>query len=263
MPNSRSDNQYFGKYFENAICCTINNEKYFNPTDYNFSTEEIEQLQKEAKIVADYLNGKTAIWSGNETKNSNCDLIVDDQNIEIKRVSQGNGTYFNTSIYYFKKFGFDFKDYLEKYGVYDAIEKIGYTPNKKNNSPVNQKISSEIRHKHTEEYNKYVLPADEKARAYFQKDIIDYFNNNPNEALEFFVNMLDKETETIQKGKPDRIIVFNYSKQTIYELNVNDFYKKSINLTSTEKSIIINNIRFALSWQNGIGLNNPTIRVFL
>ena len=31
----------------------------------------------------------------------------------------------------------------------------------------------------------------------------------------------------------------------------------------TDKGFKIGNIRFAIGWQNGNGLNNPTIRVFL
>ena len=31
----------------------------------------------------------------------------------------------------------------------------------------------------------------------------------------------------------------------------------------TDKGMVIGNIRIAIGWQNGNGLNNPTIRVFL
>ena len=261
--NKREENQYFGKYFENAICCITNNEPFFNPTEFDFTEDELTQLQKDAKIAADYLNGKKAEWVGNQTSNEDCDIILDGQHLEVKRVSSGTGTYFNTSIYYFDKFGFNFKEYLEKYGVYEAIEKIGYKPNRKNNSPVTQKISSEIRHKHKDDYEEYVLPADEIARSHFQNDIIDYFNNNNEAALEFFNDMLNKNSKTSKKHQPDRILVFNYKKQSIFELDVKKFYNTKTKLSCSDKSIIINKIRFALSWQNGVGLNNPTIRVFL
>lgn len=261
--NKREENQYFGKYFENAICCVINNEPFFNPTEFEFTEEELTQLQNDAKVAAKYLGGKVAKWVGNETANKDCDIILDGKHLEVKRVTGGTGTYFNTSIYYFEKFGFNFKDYLNKYGIYEAIEKIGYKPNRKNNSPVAPKISSEIRHKHKDEYEKYVLPADEITRSYFQNDIINYFNNNNEAALEFFMDMLNKNSKTSKKGKPDKIIVFNYKKQDIFELDVKEFFATKTKFRYCDKSIIINNIRFSLSWQNGLGLTNPTIRVFL
>ena len=76
--------------------------------------------------------------------------------------------------------------------------------------------------------------------------------------------MLNKESLTNKKGKPDKLLIYNYNKKTITELNVDDFFN-SINkhIKKNNLGLTMGNIRIAFSWQNGAGLNNPTIRVFL
>ena len=37
----------------------------------------------------------------------------------------------------------------------------------------------------------------------------------------------------------------------------------STNIRATDKGLVIGNVRIAFSWQNGVGLNNPTIRAYL
>ena len=71
-----------------------------------------------------------------------------------------------------------------------------------------------------------------------------------------------KNTETVNKTAPDKIVVFNYKEKEIYEVNPNNQIEEG-NISNTDKSIKIDNIRIAIGWQNGNGLNNPTIRVFL
>ena len=116
MP-AKMDNQYFGKYFERCIVEAINQTgTILNPVDfddtngYDFSQDEINTINTQAKKVADYLGyTEKATHIGNHTSIETGDIQLGNSKVEIKRVSAGRGTYHNTSIYYFERFGFDFK----------------------------------------------------------------------------------------------------------------------------------------------------------
>lgn len=263
--NSRAENQYYGKYCECAVVAHLNN----SPVEYNenhtFSQEEEAELFNQAKLIADYIGPYRATYLGNHTANESGDLQFNNGDIvEIKRVSAGNGTYFNTSIYYFEKFGFNFKDYMEKYGLYKVLEKLFGTVSRKNNSPVNAATSSDIRHNYKEVYESKIVPIDAKLRKHFTIDIANYFQQNPDKVYEFIMDMLNKNTITCRKTAPDRLIVLNYTKGSVKEVNLKNFTQNiSTNIRATPKGLVIRNIRVVFSWQNGVGLCNPTIRVFL
>lgn len=265
---TKGTNQYFGKYFERTICSAINKEDFINSTGYeNFTDEDLSIMQEDAKNVADYLSATNATWVGNKTEQENCDIILNDnEHIEIKYVSQGTGTYFNTSIYEFAKYGFDFKEYLEKFNFYNLLSEyfssVGIVPNRKNKSPISRENSSIIRHKYTDIYEEKIKPVDEQMRKQFIADLINHFQNNTEDLYDLLTNLLNKNTATIKKGKPDRIIIYNYLKDTISEIDLASIDIKQKQLTFTEKGFSIGNIRLQIGWQNGIG-NNPTIRVFI
>lgn len=269
ISNCRAVNQYYGKYRECCVVAQLNNEpvKYYE--NYNFSKEEQDRLFNEAKLITNFLGAHRATYLGNHTLSESGDILLDDKEIvEIKTVSAGTGTYFNTSVYYFLKYGFNFKDYMEQYGLYEAIETNfsdkGIIPNRKNNSPVNQINSSLIRHNYKTLWETQIVPIDEIMRFNFIKDLTNYFINNPEKIYEFVSDMLNKTSLTNQKKAPDRLIVLNYAKRKVYEINLKQFFENISNdIRATDKGLVIGNIRIAISWQNGLGLNNPTIRVFL
>lgn len=269
MPsNNRAENQYYGKYRECCVVAHLNNTEVEYHENYVFTAEEQNCLFNEAKIIADYIGNHTATYLGNRTSVESGDILLDNgEVVEIKGVSAGSGTYFNTSIYYFLKFGFDFKKYMEKYGLYDAIEKnFGneVKVNRKTNSPVSQANSSYIRHTYEEKYKKNIVPVDEAMRMEFTKDIANYFINNPNKVYEFISDMLNKNSATSKKTSPDRLIVLNYKKNKVREIDLKNFKENiSTKIKATDKGLVVGNVRVAFSWQNGVGLNNPTIRVFL
>lgn len=263
--NSRATNQYYGKYCECAVVACLNNSPIEYSENYTFSEKEEKELFNQAQLIADYIGPHQATYLGNHTFNESGDLRLDNGDIvEIKRVSAGNGTYFNTSIYYFEKFGFNFKEYMEKYGLYDALEESFGTVNRKNNSPVNIPTSSNIRHNYKEIYENKIVPIDINLREHFTVDIANYFQQNPNNVYEFIMDMLNKNTVTCHKAAPDRLIVLNYRKNSVREIDLVNFTKNiSANIRITPKGLVIGNIRVVFSWQNGVGLCNPTIRVFL
>jgi hypothetical protein len=156
---------------------------------------------------------------------------------------------------------------MEKYGLYNVLEETFGTEikvNRKNNSPVSQTHSSFIRHNYKDLYEAKVVPVDTVMREAFTKDIAEYFTNNPDKVYEFIIDVLEKNSSTSKKTSPDRLIVLNYKKNNVREIDLKHFKENiSTNVRATEKGLVIGNIRVAFSWQNGVGLNNPTIRVFL
>lgn len=269
MPsNSRAENQYYGKYRECCVVAHLNHSEIEYHENYVFTTEEQNTLSDEAKLIADYLGEHTATYLGNHTSNESGDILLDNgEVIEIKSVSAGSGTYFNTSIYYFLKFGFDFKEYMEKCGLYDTIETYfgsEFKVSRTNKSPVSQSNSSKIRHIYSEEYEKNIVPVDEDMRMKFTQDVANYFINNPDKVYEFISDMLNKNSVTSRKSSPDRLIVLNYKKRTVREVDLKNFKDNiSTKIRATDKGLVVGNVRVAFSWQNGVGLNNPTIRAFL
>lgn len=269
MPsNTRAENQYYGKYRECCVVAHLNHKDVEYHENYAFTVEEKKQLSDEAKLIADFIGDHTATYLGNHTANESGDILLDNGDVvEIKTVSAGTGTYFNTSIYYFTKFGFDFKEYMAAYGLYDALEQhFGsvVSVSRKNNSPVSQANSSFIRHNYTSEWEENIVPIDETMRIKFTQDIANYFSQNPTKVYEFISDMLNKNSSTSKKSSPDRMIVLNYSKGTVREIDLKNFKDNiSTNIRTTDKGLVIGNVRIALSWQNGVGLNNPTIRAYL
>ena len=101
-------------------------------------------------------------------------------------------------------------------------------------------------------------------RMKFTQDIADFFANNPDRVYEFITDMLEKNSSTSKKTSPDRLIVLNYNKNAVREIDLKNFKDNiSTNIRATEKGLVVGNVRVAFSWQNGVGLNNPTIRAFL
>ncbi len=269
MPsNSRAENQYYGKFRECCVVAHLNHSEIEYNENYVFTTEEQDKLFNEAKLIADFLGEHTATYLGNHTANESGDIMLDNNEvIEIKTVSAGSGTYFNTSIYYFEKFGFDFKTYMEKYGLYNVLEEnfgLIVKVNRATNSPVSQSNSSLIRHNYETLYKEKVVPVDTEMRKKFTEDIADYFIKNPDKIYDFISDMLEKNSATSKKTSPDRMIVLNYKNNTVREIDLNSFKENiSSKIRATDKGLVVGNVRVAFSWQNGVGLNNPTIRVFL
>ena len=58
MEITKNNNQYYGKYFERAICSVINNEPFVNLTNFNFPPEDIEKMNSDAKICSNIFNDR-------------------------------------------------------------------------------------------------------------------------------------------------------------------------------------------------------------
>ena len=220
-------------------------------------------MQEDAKhfVFDNFPLAISAKWVGNKTETENCDIIINDKHIEIKYVSSGNGTYYNTSLYCLEKYGFDIHKYLEESGIFLLLEEYQIPYSKTNKSPVNQTTSSHIRHNNPTLYQK-IEELDQQMRSKLVNDLALFFNDNMDLAYDFYDDLINKNISKIKKSKPDELWVYNYIDKTSFLLDLST--KSNIQVMSgTNLGLTLNNLRIQIGWQNGNGLNNPTIRVFL
>lgn len=280
--HTRDNNQYFAEYIEKAVCAIINKKEIINDTGYPFTEKDMQLMNRHAQnwVEAEFSYAYHADYLGRKTITEDCDIIINyTDHVELKYIAEGNGTYLNTSIYYFTQFGFDFHDYMENMGYLDFLTTVlGSKIVKRNNkSPVSQEVSSNIRKNNPELYKTDIVPADKKVRQTFVNDLINYFTNPEyyDDLQLFGYQMLIKETATSQKRNPDFISVYGYSDDITRRIYPNQILKPNEPIIITQEqtfnknkeaifSIKLNNvIRVQIGWQNGTGLNNPTIRVFI
>lgn len=279
--HNKSNNQYFAEYMEKAVCAIINKEEIINDTGFPFTEKDIELMNEQAHhwVKTDFPYAKTAQYLGRKTITADCDIIINEtEHVELKYVSEGNGTYLNTSIYYFTQFGFNFHDYMEKFNYLDLLKEIfGEKVKVNDNSPVSEKVSHDFRKEHEDIYKNIIIPADKNVRKAFVYDLIKYFEqpDHYDELQIFGHQMLTKETPTSQKRNPHYISVYGYKDNIVRRIYPEKILKPNEPITITHGETLnrnketlfyikLNNVlRVQIGWQNGTGLNNPTIRVFV
>lgn len=268
MKISKPKNQYYAAYIESRVVSYINNEEYVLPPlieDFPFSTLEIAEMDSDAKMIADYIGGTSAEWVGRSCFTANCDIIVDGREIEIKYVSKGNGTYFSTPWSYFNKV-LNFTPFTE----YTHTTICPYLENYfgknvyKNLSPVSQSASSVFRKTEIEAY-KRLIEIDTEMRKRYVTDLYNFFTSNPDKLRVFVHDMLTKD----KSGKlpPQEMVVFTHEDKKIRKFTREEIEEMAesadMNFDKTDLGFKFNRFRVAISWQNGTGLNNPTIRIYL
>lgn len=256
----RKMNQYTGKAFELLICAALNGE-----TPENKILENLPDLAEIKSDVNEFLKvfgtPEKVEWLGGNYF-AECDLIADGKKIELKYTSGGNGTYYNTSIYTMVEYGFDYREYLWTFGIYNTIALVPkVSVNNKLGSPVSHEDSLYIRNNFPDIY-KQISEKEAECRRQFVKDIYYYFSKNFNIFIDFLNKMLRKNTKC---GLPDTIYVYNYKKKETKVIEISDLLKISSNfsLELRGNSLKYGNIRITFGWQNGNGLNNPTVRIFI
>lgn len=263
MKIEKKNNQYYGQFIEEAINSIINQTKIKNNTNFLFTNEEIEEMVQDAKNIAQEIQGKQSIYVGRNTEKENCDLIVDGRQIEIKYVSLGSGTYLNTSVNYFSNhLGFtDFKEYTSK-KLLPFLEKYYGEDVYKNLSPVSMEQSKEVRHNNPELY-KQIQQIDKAMRKEYVSDLYDFFCDNLDKLQIFISDMINKNIGN--KKLFDEMIVFNHSTKQIklYDKKSLQKYIQNKKFKNTGLGMSFDNFRIQIGWQNGSGLNNPTLRVFI
>lgn len=279
--HTRANNQYFAEYMENAICDVINKVPIINHTDFPFTDKDMELMNKQAQhwVEVEFPYATKADYVGRNTITGDCDIIINDtEHVELKYVSKGYGTYLNTSIYYFERFNFNFHDYMEKFKYLDFLKEfLGDKVKYKDKSPVSREVSSDFRENHKDIYRDKILPTEKIMRQAFVNDLIKYFTQPEHyDDLQLFGHqMLTKETLTSRKSNPDFVSVYGYEDDKIRRVYPTEILKPNEPIIVTQEEelnrtketvffIKLNHVlRIQIGWQNGTGLNNPTIRVFI
>ena len=93
--------------------------------------------------------------------------------------------------------------------------------------------------------------------------VYNYLNDNPDKRYIFIKDMITKMASN--KETPDRLVVFSHSHKWIREFKKTEILSlvRDDSFILSGVTIKIPGVHFTFGWQNGTGLNNPTIRVFL
>ena len=263
MKIARNDNQYYGRYIERGVADHNNNLPIQNHESFAFPLDHIETMNSDVCAIVNYLNAENIQYIGNHTANENGDLMVDGQVVELKYTDGSLGTYFNTSTEFIKHIGFiTYSEYLKAEGYYDELIGMGIDANTNNVSPVSMPMSKDIRHTKPELY-KQVIAVEKTYRLNYVMSLYQFLIDNNEARLQFVKNLITKEASN--KNMPDRLIVFNHANKWIREFNKQDILTRLDNdgLSVSGGTIKMYGVHFTIAWQNGTGLNNPTIRVFL
>lgn len=263
MKIDKSNNQYYGRYFEEAIVSLINKNQPQNNTGYNFEIEEILEMNHDAQQVANFLQADTAFYVGRETSNQNADIIVNEEELEIKYVSGSTGTYFNTSINYLESLGFEsYHNRLFSEGYLQKLkDTFGDLISLDNNSPVSN--AQDVRLIRASKEWLALERMESQIRVQYVKDFFNFLQRSPEKTKQFVYGLITKTVAN--KTMPSRIIIFNHKTKKILEIS-NEALSKMLDnkiFRNAGKSFVFDDFRIAFGWQNGNGLRNPTLRVFL
>lgn len=259
MMLTKKNSQYFAEYVEKKIYQKVTGIRLPCP-NYSFSADEKKEMDSDAEKIAAYFS-KSAVfkYTGRNTSNSVADFYSDGKDIELKYTKMSSGTYFNTSVEYCSlKLGFpSYQKYLLKFGVLDFLSSFFGQKVFENISPVSISESKLFR-KDKMNYSR-LKKLESKARKAYVEDFLKYLQENKLEKI-FLSDMINKYS----KGKaPDQIIIFNYENKDIKIFDMKDFESEGKLMLSGQNSLKNSTVRVTFAWQNGTGLNNPTIRVFL
>lgn len=273
MINKKADNQWFGKGFEQAIYIVFNKLPQINPYPHYIDDDNwIDMINDAFIFISQYDEVITSCeWIGNKTKTEDGDLIINNKKVEVKRVSENKGTYLNTS---WKncadKYGFELNSqkFLQENNLYTELEKqFGKnTFDTENASPFTQDQSSKIQKEHPEWYKKY-SKLESVAREKIVTKVVTKLKNNDDLTAIFLGDIISKNISN--KKMPEKLVVYNYIKKAItfnYDNKTLKYMNKDYSVTQSSRQKLgfsIGNFRIQIGWQNGAGLNNPTVRVFI
>ena len=129
-----------------------------------------------------------------------------------------------------------------------------------NSSPVSMEISSKIQKL---PIYSLIQAKDKQIRKDYVKELYEYLSDNTSLVNKFLSDILSKNCSN--KQAPDRLLIFNYSTKEITDYNQNFILSLMNNkkIKNAGLSLVFDDIRVAIGWQNGSGLNNPTLRAFI
>lgn len=260
---SKENNQYYAQYVEEAVTAIINNSPITNNVkDFQFQEWEIDIMNEDAATIAAYINARRAEYMGRKTSLASCDIIADGKEIELK-YSKDNGTYYNASITYFDQFGLTpFKQYMIDYGVLSFLAEYFGDKVYNNISPVGAKEGS-VWSKANPELYEQLKNIEAEARKAYTTQVFNYLMEDESRIKYFAQQMLTKESSG--KHTPDSVIIYHYNTDELIEFTKEEILAMASNTMTRggDFTFKFNGFHTTIAWQNGTGLNNPTIRVYL
>jgi len=267
MINKKEDNQWYGKGFEIAIYIIFNKLSQINPFPEHIEYKEWQHLLNDAQLFINYYNKNEKIisieWIGNHTCTMDGDLIINKEKVEIKRVSQGLGTWGNFTIkHIYKYLSNDFKphtDFMKKVGLYDKFAAISKNHNWMKDPYTTNPLSVE----EAKQYGDNLIILDEEWRKLFVQAIYQDLLNHPKNIQKLINDCITKEISP-KKKMPKKLIVYNYTTNTITNFADIDLIKNEYDnfIKANEFGIILDSIRINFSWKNHCG-HNLAMYVFL
>lgn len=267
----KQNNQYYSSYSEENLCNYINSNydiskcSFINSTGFNFPEADIKELNEDVYTCGNLIKNKfhfnKAVWCGKQTMLSDCDMIVnDDIHVELKFINgEGSGTYYNGSLsgFFDGPLSINFKEIYKPYYV-SLGQLLGQPVSLENNSPVDFAMSKQIRANET--LYKKIQNMEKPYRAEYLKAILDIIEKNADKRAEIYFAALNKGNKN---SIPQMILCFNRKNKTLKNFSIDSLKQNPINLRSTKTGFILGDLRFQLGWQNGTGLANPSVRIFI
>lgn len=184
--------------------------------------------------------------------------------------------YHNSTLSYFdRKLKLkSYKDFLKENNYYSFVNELlkenNLIANIDNSSPFTIEESKIIRKQLKDKYSD-IKDYEEKIRTFYVDYLYKELINNKELINILIFDLINKITfskdKYSYKGIVDYYIVYLENKNkiiTIKKESLEELKNKKIEIQKTDKSIIIKDLfRIVPGWQNGTGLNNATIRIFL
>ena len=107
-----------------------------------------------------------------------------------------------------------------------------------------------------------LIAIEAKARDAYVTQVFNYLMEDESRIKYFAQQMLTKETSG--KHTPDSVIIYHYNTDKLVEFTKEEILSMSNStMIRSGSTFKFNGFHTTIAWQNGTGLNNPTIRVYL
>ena len=275
--HERAKNQDYAIAFENEVANILGAKNRIS-NSIVLPQNERDVLKGHAICVAHHIQGLFGtdtdyIYCGRQTSNALGDFMTSDgKSIELKYVyGNTSGTYHNTSIDYFQSLCmFSYHNWLEHFGYMEWLQSVipdDIDINCNANSPLKYSDASKLRNEYpsiARLISNHELPI----RRLYTSYVSTYIDAFSLEGIVISDMINKKKTSDGQyKGISDVIVVCNSKTGDIRTIDKDDLIAKTSDnykMHVTDTSIVFDGLmRLAIGWQNGNGMNNPTIRAFL
>lgn len=266
----RSNNKFYCEQLEKNVVNLLQDksyQNYFNLTNYAL-TDAISETKRISDVIKNFckranIKIETAERIGQFTTTEDGDIKINKSlTIELKSTADDSlGTHYNAVVDCLKDILSNiptYEDFLMQQGFYEKLPLITNVPftkgrtifDKPHRRLLSSQQRSQIRELESPICERYVsLVFDEVKRLHKELQLMNYFLGKGNKK-----HLPDVLVASHRNAKTISI----YKKEDLQSLHLSDKIRK------TGKSIVFPGVcRIQFGWQNGTGLDNPTIRTFL